>query len=108
MRPLPPYSVGHVAQIQGASLDGFRPCEVHEASRHSVQPLQLGLVDLPHATLLALGADQGVDDLRRAPQGMERVLDLVGDPGDHLPKGAEATGAHELLLEGALLIQGAA
>src|SRR5690606_22039557 len=50
--------------------------------------------------------DQRVDDLGGAGEGVQGVLDLVGETRDDLAEGREATGADELAGEALLVGEG--
>ncbi len=85
---------------------GDRPGEGEEPVRGLAEPVDLLDVQLEHPPLGHAFRDGVPQDLRGPLQGVERVLDLVGDPRRHLAQRPELPGADQLRLDPPLLREG--
>ena len=85
-----------VVQIDGAQAGYGGPSEAQEALQHAPEAIDLGDVQALHVGLVG-GRRQGVlDDLGGAPQGVQGVLDLVGEAGGELAQGSQTLGTDQL------------
>src|SRR5690606_21447898 len=98
--------LGDAAQVEGDELAVAGAGEGQVALGEARQAAELGDVDVPQRPLLGVERDEWVDDLGGAGERVQGVFDLVGEAGDDLAEGREATGADELAGQALLVGEG--